>query len=115
MLEGVDFEIPVALALSQTQERWDGEGYPDGLAGDAICLPARVVALANSFVSLTSPRSFRDAMSFEAACDILLKDADKQYDRRTVAALMNYLFNRNGAEQLGSSTPVAARQNDRNP
>jgi PAS domain S-box-containing protein len=100
MLEGVDFDIPVAQALYQTQERWDGKGYPDGLKGEQITLPARVVALANSFVSLTSARSFRDAMSFEKACDILLKDADTHYDRRAVSALMNYLFNRGGVEQL---------------
>jgi PAS domain S-box-containing protein len=103
MLEGVEFDIPVAAALSQTQERWDGTGYPGGLKGNDIILPARVVALANSFVSLTSARSFREAMSFEKACDILLKDADTQYDRRTVAALMNYLFNRGGVEQLGNA------------
>lgn len=100
MLEGVEFDIPVAAALSQTQERWDGAGYPKGLKGDDIILPARVVALANSFVSLTSARSFREAMSFEKACDILLKDADTQFDRRTVAGLMNYLFNRGGAAEL---------------
>lgn len=103
MLEGVDFDIPVAQALSQTQERWDGQGYPSGLKANEIGLPARVVALANSFVSLTSARSFRAAMSFEKACDILLKDADTQYDRRAVAALMNYLFNRGGVEKLMSS------------
>jgi len=107
MLEGVEFDIPVAAALSQTQERWDGAGYPNGLHGNDINLAARVVALANSFVSLTSARSFREAMSFEKACDILLKDADTQYDRRTVAALMNYLFNRGGVEQLGGASSTA--------
>jgi PAS domain S-box-containing protein len=107
MLEGVDFDIPVAQALSQTQERWDGQGYPSGLKGNEIILPARVVSLANSFVSLTSARSFRAAMSFEQACDILLKEADTQYDRRAVAALMNYLFNRGGVEKLMSSSASA--------
>lgn len=103
MLEGVDFDIPVAAALSQAQERWDGTGYPNGLKGDDINLPARVVSLANGFVSLISARSFREAMSAEKACNILLSDAGWQYDRRTVAALMNYLFNRGGAEQLGAA------------
>jgi PAS domain S-box-containing protein len=103
MLEGVDFDIPVAAALSQTQERWDGKGYPHGLAGDDIVLPARVVSLANGFVSLISARSFREAMSAEKACDILLSDAGWQYDRRTVAALMNYLFNRGGVEELSNA------------
>jgi HD-GYP domain-containing protein (c-di-GMP phosphodiesterase class II) len=103
MLEGVDFDIPVAAALSQAQERWDGTGYPNGLKGDEINLSARVVSLANGFVSLISARSFREAMSAEKACNILLSDAGWQYDRRTVAALMNYLFNRGGAEQLGAA------------
>jgi HD-GYP domain-containing protein (c-di-GMP phosphodiesterase class II) len=106
MLEGVDFDIPVAAALSQAQERWDGTGYPNGLKGDEIGLPARVVSLANGFVSLISARSFREAMSAEKACNILLADAGWQYDRRTVAALMNYLFNRGGAEQLDAASPA---------
>ena len=108
MLEGVDFDIPVAAALSQAQERWDGTGYPNGLKGDDIGLPARVVSLANGFVSLISARSFREAMSAEKACNILLSDAGWQYDRRTVAALMNYLFNRGGAEQLGAANSAVA-------
>ena len=104
ILERVQFDIPVAQALGQIQERWDGTGYPNGLKGDdQIMLPARVVTLANGFVSLTSQRSFRPAMSPEEACDLLLREADTQYDRRAVAALINFLFNKGGIEQLHAS------------
>ncbi len=107
ILEQVDFDIPVAEALSQVQEHWNGSGYPNGLKGDAIMLPARAITLANAFVGMTSPRSFRQAMSYEDACGLLLKEADTQYDRRAVAALINYLFNKGGVELLHKSLAQA--------
>lgn len=106
LLKNVEFDIPVAQALAETQERFDGAGYPKGLKAEEIILPARVVTLANGFVSLTSARAFREAMTNERACEVLLEEADSQYDRRAVAALMNFLFNRGGVEQLSGRNPT---------
>jgi HD-GYP domain-containing protein (c-di-GMP phosphodiesterase class II) len=99
MLKGVEFDLPVVETLMQSQEWWDGSGYPNGLKGDDISQAARIVAVARSYVSLTSPRSYRDARSPEEACDLLTSQAGQQFDRRVVAALVHYLFNRGGMER----------------
>lgn len=65
-------------------ERWDGTGYPEGLAGEAIPLPARVVALADVFDALTHPRPYRDAFTIDAAIDEISKASGSQFEPRLV-------------------------------
>ena len=50
---------PVAAIVRSSHERWDGEGYPDGLAGNQIPLGARIVAVCDAFAAMTSPRAYR--------------------------------------------------------
>jgi PAS domain S-box-containing protein len=95
-LSGIEFDGPVVQTLRQLRERWDGAGGPRGLAGDAIVLPARIVAVANAFVAMVSPRAFRAGLGFDAASDRLLADAGRAFDRRVVTALLNRLDNRGG-------------------
>jgi PAS domain S-box-containing protein len=102
LLKDVDFEAPVIETLQQSQEFWDGSGFPLGLKGEAILLPARIVALSRSFVSMTSSRAYRQALSPQDAYELLSRQADHQFDRRVVAALGNYLFNRGGLERAAS-------------
>ncbi|SDG40887.1 HD domain-containing phosphohydrolase [Roseospirillum parvum] len=99
LLGHIAFDLPVSPTLRQLQERWDGAGYPDGLSGEQIIVGARIVAVANAFVSMVSPRSFRAAMPFAKASSILLEDAGTRFDRRPIAALINYVENRDGAAQ----------------
>jgi HD-GYP domain-containing protein (c-di-GMP phosphodiesterase class II) len=99
LLEGVDFDGPVAASLRQLQEHWDGSGSPAGLAGEAILLPARIVAVANAFVAMTSPRSWRPGLDFNAAIAELLKQSGVRWDRRVVIALVNVLENRGARER----------------
>jgi len=54
-------------------ERWDGSGYPDGLAGDRIPICAQVVGLADAYDALTSKRVYKDAYSFETAMNMILR------------------------------------------
>ena len=61
-------------------ESWDGSGYPDGLAGVAIPISARVMALADVFDALISPRVYKSAMSFDAARDIITADRNRKFD-----------------------------------
>lgn len=63
-------------------ERWDGKGYPDGLAGDAIPLQARIIQIADVFDALTSSRSYRPAFGWEQALAIMEKDAGTAIDPR---------------------------------
>ncbi|MDF2366147.1 HD domain-containing phosphohydrolase [Sneathiella sp.] len=98
LLDEVDFDLPVAGTLRQLQENFDGSGQPNGLVGTEISEPARIIAVANAFVGMVSPRAYRSALSFSAAVKNLLEDADIRFDRRMVSALINYLENRGGRE-----------------
>jgi HD-GYP domain-containing protein (c-di-GMP phosphodiesterase class II) len=61
-------------------ERWDGKGYPDGLAGDAIPLGARIIAVADAFDAMTSDRPYRPGMDPRRALDVLRRGAGVQWD-----------------------------------
>ncbi len=65
--------------LLHHHEKYDGTGYPDGLHGDDIPLGARLLAVADSFDSMTSDRSYRAALSTEHAIEELQKCSGKQF------------------------------------
>lgn len=102
ILSIIDFSGPVVPTLKQVLERYDGSGAPQGLKGDQILVTARIVAVANTYVALVSPRAHRPSMGYNDAVQHMLKDADKLYDRRVVTALINYIENRaNKLDWLG--------------
>ena len=61
-------------------EKWAGDGYPDGLAGDAIPVSARLVALADVFDTLISRRTYKEPLPLEEAREIIAKGRGKQFD-----------------------------------
>jgi len=61
-------------------EKWDGTGYPDQLAGDAIPISARLMAIADVFDALISTRVYKPAFSFEAARDLIAEQRDRHFD-----------------------------------
>jgi HD-GYP domain-containing protein (c-di-GMP phosphodiesterase class II) len=67
-------------------ERWDGDGYPDGLAGEQIPLSARVFAVADALDALTSDRPCKPAQSWEAAAAVIAGEAGKKFDPSVVEA-----------------------------
>jgi len=69
-------------------ERWDGTGYPDGLAGEEIPLAARIMALADVYDALTSDRTYKKAFSHEAAKDIIVEGRGTQFDPDVVDAFL---------------------------
>ena len=69
LLHGISFVQASLDALAFHHERFDGTGYPDGLQGDQIPLGARVVAVADAFVALRTPRAGRPALGVYAALD----------------------------------------------
>jgi HD-GYP domain-containing protein (c-di-GMP phosphodiesterase class II) len=99
MLHGIYFDGPVEDTLRQWQERWDGTG-PLGLKHEAILISARIIAVANAFVGMISPRAWRDAIPVDDASKQLLDNADMAFDRRIVIALINYVENHSGREWL---------------
>ena len=72
-------------------ERIDGKGYPDGLAGDQIPLGARIVAIADAYNAMLSPRPYRSALSPEKALQTLQSGAGKQWDAPLVALLVDWV------------------------
>ncbi len=70
----------VALLAYQHHERWDGEGYPDRLAGEAISLGARMIAIADAFDAMTSNRSYQVRRSPQEALEELQRCAGTQFD-----------------------------------
>lgn len=94
LLRGLQFDGPVVDIIAQKQERPDGRGYPRGLAGDRITLAGQVLAVANAFVALLSPRAYRQQLSIQGALDELMRGAGSQFDRRVIAALFHVAENR---------------------
>ena len=78
----------VGRIVRSHHERWDGGGYPDGLAGEAIPIEARIVAACDSWNAMTTTRCYRPAMSFVAARDELIACSSTQFDPRVVEALL---------------------------
>jgi HD-GYP domain-containing protein (c-di-GMP phosphodiesterase class II) len=70
----------VLSAIRGHHERWDGGGYPDGLAGEHIPEYARIIAVVDCFDALTSSRAYRQAMTVADALSILQKGAGSQFD-----------------------------------
>jgi HD-GYP domain-containing protein (c-di-GMP phosphodiesterase class II) len=78
----------VGLVVRASHERWDGRGYPDGLAGQAIPIEARVVACCDAYNAMTTTRSYRRAMSAEDALAECRACAGSQFDPAVVDALV---------------------------
>jgi len=67
-------------------ERWDGGGYPDGLAGEQIPLSARVFAVADVLDALTSDRPYRHASDIAVAREMILAESGRQFDPAVIEA-----------------------------
>jgi HD-GYP domain-containing protein (c-di-GMP phosphodiesterase class II) len=74
----------VADIVRHHHERYDGKGYPDGLRGDEIPLGARVVAVADAFDAMTSPRPYRPALDRAVAINELVRCCNSQFDSELV-------------------------------
>jgi putative nucleotidyltransferase with HDIG domain len=84
-IPGLHSVIPIAR---NHHERWDGKGYPDGLAADHIALIARIVAVADAFDAMTSNRPYRRAMSLETAFAELIAKAGSHFDPSCVRSFL---------------------------
>jgi diguanylate cyclase (GGDEF)-like protein len=82
---------PVAKLVRASHERWDGGGYPDGLAGEQIPLGARIVFVCDAYDAMTSDRCYQRGRSQREAIDELRRNAGTQFDPRVVEALCTHL------------------------
>ena len=76
------FMRDVGLIVRSHHERWDGRGYPDGLAGEAIPLEARIISCCDTWNAMRTDRSYRKALSHEVARAELVANAGHQFDPR---------------------------------
>lgn len=84
------FRMGIEIA-SAHHEKWDGSGYPNGLVGDQIPLAARIVALADVLDALLSVRPYKQAFSFEKACEIIQAGRGVHFDPRIVDVFFEHL------------------------
>jgi HD-GYP domain-containing protein (c-di-GMP phosphodiesterase class II) len=79
---------PIVLQIARSShERMDGQGYPDGLAGEEIPLPARIVLVADAFDALTTDRPYRRARRPKAALEEIVANSGNQFCPQVVTAL----------------------------
>lgn len=81
----------VATIVRSHHERWDGRGYPDGLAGEDVPLASRVIGVCEAFCSLTADRPFRPALTPDRARQVLQAGAGTHFDPRVVDATIAVL------------------------
>ena len=84
ILDAAPALIPVASMIRSTHERWDGEGYPDRLAGEDIPLGSRIIFICDAFNAMTEGRAYRRPLSSEQALEELRRAAGTQFDPRLV-------------------------------
>lgn len=95
ILKRIRFPWPIADIVHQHHERLDGSGYPRGLKGDAICMEARIVAVADVVEAMASHRPYRPALGIDAALGEILAKRNTLYDAEAVDACVR-LFREKG-------------------
>lgn len=91
LLSRVDFPYPVIPIVRHHHERWDGGGYPDGLAGEQIPIIARILAVVDCFDSVREDRPFRRGMTRDEAIALLRLGSGKHFDPRITDLFIEHL------------------------
>jgi putative nucleotidyltransferase with HDIG domain len=94
--------VPVARLVRSSHERFDGNGYPDGLGGDSIPLGSRIIFACDAFDAMVSERSYAAAMSREDALEQIRRGRGTQFDPAVVAALCDAVT---AGEDIGQPLP----------
>jgi HD-GYP domain-containing protein (c-di-GMP phosphodiesterase class II) len=108
MLENVGGVLArVGVIVRASHEDYDGSGYPDGLAGDAIPIEARICSACDAFSAMTTDRSYRKAMPLEDAIAELRRCAGTQFDPVVVATLVA-LLEEDAVNRVATAAPALA-------
>ena len=106
ILSRVEFPYPIVPVVRHHHERWDGKGYPDGLAGENIPLTARILTVVDCFDAVREDRQYRKAMSREEAIDLIVRGSGTQYDPRVVGTFVAHLQEFESEILAHSGSPV---------
>jgi len=91
VLKEIEFDFPIADYVIQHHERLNGSGYPNGLKGEEILLPARIIAVADVVEAISSHRPYRPALGIEVAIEEITSGAGTLYDRSVARACVDLL------------------------
>ncbi len=93
--------LPVSKAIRHEHERWDGNGYPDGLAGESIPLASRIVLVCDAFHAMITDRPYRKSIGLEQARAEMVRHAGTQFDPEVVDALLAVIDGGNIPDSVG--------------
>jgi HD-GYP domain-containing protein (c-di-GMP phosphodiesterase class II) len=102
-----NFRGRIQQAVRNHHERWDGGGYPDGLAGEAIPLGARIIMISDTADAMTTDRPYRKKLPLEAVISELVKYRATQFDPKLVDLVVNSVTIRRVMADLQGATPAA--------
>jgi GAF domain-containing protein len=105
ILEQVDFPYPVVPIVRAHHEKWDGSGYPAGLAGEAIPIGARILAAVDCLDALASDRQYRKALPLDEAMAKVVADSGKSFDPKVVSILRRRYVE---LEKMANAEPMQA-------
>ena len=105
VLTGLPGLQDVATIVRFHHERWDGRGYPEGLAGQAIPLASRIIGACEAYSALTADRPFRAALSPAKAQQVLRSGAGTHFDERVIDAMLGVLADQPGLAALPAQVP----------
>lgn len=91
ILSRVEFPYPIVPVVRHHHERWDGKGYPDGLANEGIPLTARILSVVDCFDAVREDRQYRRGLTREEAIDLIMQGSGTQYDPRVVGIFITHL------------------------
>ncbi|HMF88708.1 MAG TPA: HD domain-containing phosphohydrolase [Gemmatimonadaceae bacterium] len=89
LVSDIDFPGDVRSIIRNHHERWDGKGYPDGLAGEEIPFAARILCVADVYDALTTARSYRDSLSHSGAVEVM-RGSPGQFDPQLLEAFLGW-------------------------
>ena len=104
-MEQVHFPYPVVPIVRAHHEKWDGSGYPNGLAGEEIPIGARILSAVDCLDALASDRQYRKALPLDEAMAKVVADAGKSFDPKVVAILRRRYIE---LEKLANEQPLQA-------
>jgi HD-GYP domain-containing protein (c-di-GMP phosphodiesterase class II) len=102
-------DAEITAMVRHHHERLDGHGYPDGLIGEEIPLGARIIAVADTFDSITSNRAYRSARTHKQALEVLSKQAGSQLDGKAVGAFLHSYGGRRRVASLAFASVASQR------
>jgi response regulator RpfG family c-di-GMP phosphodiesterase len=88
IVERISFLVPAARAILHHQERYDGQGYPQGLEGEDVCIEGRILAVADAFDAMLTDRPYRLGRTEDQAVEELMRCSGTQFDPTVVEAFL---------------------------